>query len=169
MDKVNKKEAFKGFGRQELFKEELLKCAIDNDSPLSNIDKLKKKSIIIFGRQPEHIDPLMDIVFDDIQKIENNLIWKTKIIGKSDINISKLIQHLNIDDWVNQGRNYLQSKTCLLGSLILFSNKPLLVLYLLSRAINIFENDSIFILIFRLLSTFLLISSNLFIKLSNDD
>ncbi|VVH57703.1 ATPase involved in DNA repair, partial [uncultured Gammaproteobacteria bacterium] len=104
------KKAFKGFGRQELFKEELLKCAIDNDSPLSNIDKLKKKSIIIFGRQPEHIDPLMDIVFDDIQKIENNLIWKTKIIGKSDINISKLIQHLNIDDWVNQGRNYLQSK-----------------------------------------------------------
>jgi wobble nucleotide-excising tRNase len=26
--------------------------------------------------------------------------------------IFKLIQHLNIDDWVNQGRNYLQSKTC---------------------------------------------------------
>jgi wobble nucleotide-excising tRNase len=106
------KEAFQGFLKQESFKKKLLKCVIDNDSSLSDIDKLKGKASTIFGQQPEHIDLLMDIVFDDIKKIENNPIWKTKIIGKSDVNISKLIQHLNIDDWVNQGRNYLQSKTC---------------------------------------------------------
>lgn len=38
---------------------------------------------------------------------------KKIIVGKADIEIAKLIQRLNINDWVNQGRNYIQdNETC---------------------------------------------------------
>lgn len=43
-----------------------------------------------------------------MNNIENEYIWNKKIIGKSDVDIAKLIQNLNINDWVNQGKGYLQ-------------------------------------------------------------
>lgn len=39
-------------------------------------------------------------------------IWKTIIIGKKDLDIAKLINNLNITDWVNQGRSYIKDSTC---------------------------------------------------------
>ncbi len=40
--------------------------------------------------------------------------WKKIIVGNADVNISKLIQKLNINDWVSQGREFIQAndKTC---------------------------------------------------------
>jgi len=34
------------------------------------------------------------------------------MVGKADVDIAKLIRKLNINDWVNQGRNYIQDETC---------------------------------------------------------
>ncbi len=48
-----------------------------------------------------------------MNEIENNPIWRKIIVGKADVDIAKLIQKLNINDWVNQGRNYIQEdNTC---------------------------------------------------------
>ena len=46
---------------------------------------------------------------NEFSKIEQDLIWNKKVIGKSDVNIGVLIQRLNINDWVNEGRKYIQN------------------------------------------------------------
>jgi len=102
------KEAFKGSMQKETFKSKLLSQFASNASALLSFDELKIKSKTIFGKVPEAIPYIKTISFDQILEIENEKIWITKIIGKSDVNIATLIQKLNINDWVNQGRSYLQ-------------------------------------------------------------
>lgn len=107
------KEAFQGSMQKESFKNKLLSEFKTNTSPLEAIDDLKNKSKTILGKAPESIG-LMNIVdSNQIITIEEDDIWGSKIIGKSDVNISHLIQKLNINDWVNQGRSYIQDNlTC---------------------------------------------------------
>lgn len=106
------KEAFQGSMQKETFKNKLLQEAENNDAQLETLENLKEKSEIIFGEQPQRIDPISQISFDRISQIETNEIWKKIIVGKADVDIAKLIQRLNINDWVNQGREYIEEKTC---------------------------------------------------------
>ena len=107
------KEAFKGVMQKELFKNKLLTESKNNISELLDIDEIKGKSKTIFGDVPESIPTLPMISFNQIVEIENGETWQKKIIGKSDVDIAKLIQILNMNDWVNQGRRYLQEdETC---------------------------------------------------------
>lgn len=106
-------EAFQGFKQKKLFEKKMVTEYETNSSPVLTLEKLIDKSKTIFGDIPKTIPKLQDIFFDRLIEIENDKIWKTKIIGKSDANISKIIQKLNINDWVNQGRSYLQEdKIC---------------------------------------------------------
>jgi wobble nucleotide-excising tRNase len=103
------KEAFTGYmNSQEKFKEKILQEFFGSTTPLTSYDELKEKAKTIFGEQPTEITPIGVISFDRIIEIENNPIWQKKIIGTVDVDIAKLINKLNINDWVNQGRNYLQ-------------------------------------------------------------
>jgi wobble nucleotide-excising tRNase len=103
------KEAFKGsINSKDNFKSKLLQEFANNQSLFVSIDELKEKAKTIFGGQPQHIDLISNIVFDRIIEIENDEIWNKIIVGKADVDIAKLINRLNINDWVNQGRNYLQ-------------------------------------------------------------
>lgn len=103
------KEAFKGsISKKEAFRDKLLSEFDTNSSAIVSPNELNQKSKIIFGKVPENISEISNIVFDEIGVIEEGIIWTTKIIGKSDVDISKLIQKLNLNDWVNQGRSYLQ-------------------------------------------------------------
>jgi wobble nucleotide-excising tRNase len=106
------KEAFQGSMQKESFKNKLLSEFDTNTSLLQNIDNLKEKAKTIFGETPESIQLIKSIEFDKIIFIENEVIWTEKIIGKLDVDISGLIQKLNINDWVNQGRLYLQDDIC---------------------------------------------------------
>jgi len=108
------KEAFKGFMQKELFKNKFLKEFDSNDSPLMTIDQLQEKSKTIFGEEPKNIDLLQQISYERLSEIESNSLWAKKIIGRPDVDIAKLIQRLNLNDWVNQGRAYLQEgdNTC---------------------------------------------------------
>lgn len=104
------KEAFKGsISKKEAFRDKLLSEFDTNSSVILSSDELNRKSKIIFGKVPENISEISNIAFDEMSVIEENTLWTTKIIGKSDVNISKLIQKLNLNDWVNQGRSYLQN------------------------------------------------------------
>jgi wobble nucleotide-excising tRNase len=98
--------------QKESFKNKLLSEFDTNTSLLQNIDNLKEKAKTIFGETPESIQLIKSIEFDKIIFIENEVIWTEKIIGKLDVDISGLIQKLNINDWVNQGRLYLQDDIC---------------------------------------------------------
>ncbi len=107
------KEAFVGSLNKENFKNRLLQEFVNNTAPLATFDDLKGKSKTIFGEVPQYITPIASIDFKRIIEIEKNLIWKKIVIGKADVDIAKIIQKLNINDWVNQGRDYLQEdKTC---------------------------------------------------------
>lgn len=107
------KEAFTGTLQKESFKNKLLQEFGTNTATLETLANLKEKAKTIFGEVPETITPINLIDFERIIEIENNEIWKKIIVGKADVDIAKLIQKLNINDWVNQGRDYLQEdETC---------------------------------------------------------
>lgn len=107
------KEAFVGSLNKENFKNKLLKEFTSNTTTLVSLDELKAKAKTIFGEVPQNITPINTIVFNRIIEIEDNPIWEKIVIGKADVDIAKLIQKLNINDWVNQGRDYLQeNETC---------------------------------------------------------
>ncbi|MGV1021188.1 AAA family ATPase [Empedobacter falsenii] len=109
------KEAFVGSMKSgELFKNRLLQEFSNNTASLDSIEVIREKAITIFGEIPQNIALLNTITYDRILEIENDSIWKKIIVGKSDVDIAKLIQKLNINDWVNQGRTYIQQddETC---------------------------------------------------------
>ncbi len=106
------KEAFQGSLQKESFKSKLLQEFESNNFTLETFENLKTKAEIIFGEQPQKIDEISPISFDRVIEIEANEIWKKIIVGKADVDIAKLIQKLNISDWVNQGREYIQDDTC---------------------------------------------------------
>lgn len=105
------KEAY-GSHQKEPFKNKLLQEFSSNNVQIETLENLKEKAEIIFGEQPQRIDEINQISFDRIVEIEAIEIWKKIIVGKADVDISKLIQRLNINDWVNQGREYIEDKTC---------------------------------------------------------
>lgn len=107
------KEAFIGSLNKENFKNKLLLEFGSNTTILATFDELKEKAKTIFGEVPQNIPLINTISFDRIIEIESDPIWKKIIVGKADVDIAKLIQKLNLNDWVNQGRNYIQEdNTC---------------------------------------------------------
>ncbi len=107
------KEAFTGSLQKESFKNKLLSEFSSNTKTLVTFDELTEKAKTIFGKVPQNIAPINTITFDSIIEIESNPIWKKIIVGKANVDIAKLIQKLNLNDWVNQGRNYVQEdNTC---------------------------------------------------------
>ncbi len=108
----NFKEAFTGVQTKEKFKNKILEESKTNIVDLQTLDILRDKAKTIFDQQPEEIQPIVQISFDKILEIESNGIWEKIIVGKADVDIAKLIQRLNINDWVNQGRDYIQENIC---------------------------------------------------------
>ncbi|MDH3348052.1 MAG: AAA family ATPase [Desulfobulbaceae bacterium] len=109
----NFKEAFKGFMQKEKFRSKLLLEHKNNEQPLLELNVLIDKSETIFGEIPQRLASIPSMDFARLAPIEEDNIWNTKVIGKTDVDIATLIQLLNINDWVNQGRLLLQEdETC---------------------------------------------------------
>jgi wobble nucleotide-excising tRNase len=109
------KEAFVGSMRSgELFKNRLLEEFSNNSSTLKTLAELKEKASTIFGEVPQNINPLNNISYERILEIEVESVWKKKVVGKADVDIANLINKLKNNDWVSQGRDYIQveDETC---------------------------------------------------------
>lgn len=106
------KEAFKGYLQKESFKNKILQESKNSITKLKTLEELKNRAATIFGRQPQRIEPINLISFDRTSEIKSNNIWRKVIVGKADVDIAKLIQKMNITDWVNQGKNYIQDDIC---------------------------------------------------------
>lgn len=107
------KEAFKGVMQKKPFLTRLLDEFENNSADLKTIEDLKERANTILGEQPNRLDTIPTITYSRIDEIEQDEIWSKKIIGKSDVEIAKMIQRLNINDWVNEGKKYLQEdETC---------------------------------------------------------
>lgn len=103
----NFKEAFVGFQRKDAFLTKLIAEFESNTVPLPTFDNLKSKAETVFRQVPALRNRIDIQDSNELIKIENKDIWRKKIIGKLDVNIALLIQKLNINDWVNEGRHYL--------------------------------------------------------------
>ncbi len=113
--KTHFKEAFVGSMKsKDAFYKRIIKEFKENNLPLLEFDVIKTSAETIFGEAPKHINPFPVINFDRLLEIEENTIWQKKVIGKADVEIAKLIQKLNINDWVIKGKEYLveTDKTC---------------------------------------------------------
>ena len=86
----------------------------NNKSELKSYEDLKAKAEVVFKKNPISLEPISSIEIDGILAIEENSIWQKKIIGKNDVDISKLINRLNISDWVHEGVKHIEkdSKVC---------------------------------------------------------
>lgn len=102
------KEAFTGYMVKENFKNNLLVESKITTTPLVTYEVLHDRAKTIFGKVPVALPAIAEINFLRLVTIEEDEIWQKKIIGKADVDIAKLVQRLNINDWVNEGRNYLQ-------------------------------------------------------------
>ena len=103
------KEAFAGSMRSgELFKNRLIQEFANNSQDLQSYEELKGKAATIFGEIPKEIIPINNIDYSRISEIEKAPVWKKIIVGKADVEIAKLIQKLNMNDWVNTGRSFIQ-------------------------------------------------------------
>ena len=112
--KDNFKEAFQGVsGKKISFKEKVLNEFNTNTNNILSLEELNDKAKTIFGEVPQQLNEIYNISFEEINIIESNEIWDKKIIGKSDVDIAQLIQKLNLNDWVNQGRKFItEDDTC---------------------------------------------------------
>lgn len=103
------KDAFMGsIASKDRFKSKVIEEFENNKNPLATIDVLKERAETIFGRAPLPMTRLSLPASARLDEIENNTIWNKKIIGEADVDIARLIQKLNINDWVNEGKNYLR-------------------------------------------------------------
>lgn len=110
---VDLKEAFKNAMHKESFKKRLLDEFANNTSQAQTLPDLREKSKTIFGDAPKELEPLPTWGFSRIGEIEADGAWMEKIVGKADVDISKLIASLNINDWVSQGVHYITAdSTC---------------------------------------------------------
>lgn len=101
--------AFEGYKSKERFENKLCSESENNKLVIKSYEDLLQRAKTLFAKTPTLIDKLPEISFDNIVEIENNSLWKKKIIGKSDVDIAKLINRLNIGDWVNEGRKFLEN------------------------------------------------------------
>ncbi|NHA03461.1 AAA family ATPase [Mucilaginibacter sp. HC2] len=107
-------DAFVGFKIKENFKNKLIEEFTGNKSALLDYETLAAKAKTIFGSAPETLARLSIPSFSRILEIEKDDLWAKKILGKADVDIAKLIQRLNLNDWVNEGRKFIEpdNQTC---------------------------------------------------------
>lgn len=106
------KDAFQGFSNSKSkFSQKVLREWENKGKSTTTLEDIKERSNTLFGDIPNILNPIKNIDSSKIVDIELNTIWDKKILGKNDIGIASLIQHLNSSDWVNQGRKYIQENS----------------------------------------------------------
>lgn len=103
------KDGFEGvMASKAAFRDKLLTQATSNNSTLRTREELEAKAATVLGTAPVKLPLIAQIDYARLLELESDPIWEKKIIGKSDIDIAKLIQTLGINDWVNEGRGYIR-------------------------------------------------------------
>lgn len=98
---------------KEKFKARLLEEFVNNTADLKSYNDLRAVAASILDGEPVRMTPIPAVDATLIAEIESDPIWSKKIIGKADVQIAGLVQRLNLNDWLHQGREYLQDdETC---------------------------------------------------------
>ena len=106
------KEAFIGFLNSKVsFAQKVLASAANVGSGGGiTYDDLASRAATLFGNMPSLIQTLPQLTgINNIQEVEEDVIWSKKVVGKADVAIAPLIERLGISDWVNHGRLLLEN------------------------------------------------------------
>lgn len=100
--------AFKGLrNNREAFKNRVLQEVKSNVSPLASIEELRKRAEVLYGDAPSPMNAVSNLDLTRLIELEKNPILSKKVVGKEDVNVSAIIQHLGNSDWIRQGMKYL--------------------------------------------------------------
>lgn len=92
---------------KEKFKNKIIEESNNNTADTLEFEELNKKIESLFSEGNKKEEKVLNkIDINDYLELENKTILKTKIIGKNDVNIAKMIERLGNSDWVEQGRQY---------------------------------------------------------------
>jgi len=101
------KPAFIGFiGSGEAFFKKCIKEK-ENTSTLLNEAEIKLKCKKVFNDDLKNYPEISPFDYSELASKEYSDILATKIIGKKDVQIGKLIKHLDNSDWVKDGVDFL--------------------------------------------------------------
>lgn len=101
------KDTFTGTrNSEEKFKNKIIEEFSQNTYELKDLEYLKNHSQIVFNKDLHKIDNVALFTVDGLEEIEKNEITKTKIIGKQDVDIAKMIHKLQNHDWIIQGKTF---------------------------------------------------------------
>ncbi|MBP3466511.1 MAG: AAA family ATPase [Paludibacteraceae bacterium] len=104
--------AFEGVrNSKDRFKQKVLEEYNNNTSELKAYDELAHQAQIVFQQHPIVLEAIQQVDSTSAIEIENNEIWSKKIIGTADVEIAKLINRLNISDWVHEGKKHLENNS----------------------------------------------------------
>lgn len=98
--------------KRNFFKRNIMILVNNIDSV--SLEYLEKTANSVNREDLSIIPSIQRISTDIIEKLESDNIWGEVIVGREDLDISNLIKNLGIDDWVNNGLNYIQEgdNTC---------------------------------------------------------
>lgn len=100
--------AFKGLrNNREAFKNRVLQESKSNTSQLVDIEDLRKRANVLYGDAPLPMNAVSDLDLSRLVALEQNPVLGKKVVGKEDVNVSAMIQHLGNSDWIRQGMKYL--------------------------------------------------------------
>ncbi|RFB09689.1 hypothetical protein DZB84_23715 [Bacillus sp. HNG] len=102
-------DAFTGVrNNKKKFMERCLDEATNNNNDIHTYDDLIKRVESVFKNSREKVETIPKIYYES--SVEQQSIFQTRIIGKKDIDIARLITQLNISDWVQQGHKHIGDK-----------------------------------------------------------
>jgi len=101
--------AFKGSrSSKDSFRARALQEHVDNKSAIVDLDDLKARALVLYGKAPALLDIIPVLDFSALTILAPNPILQKKIIGKADVDVAALIERLGNSDWVRQGIKYLE-------------------------------------------------------------
>lgn len=100
-----------GYGKdKKKFFDELRAYAIENDTPLDDMDRLEQRWSDVSSTAAEKESPPIDL--SGLAEIETDPVWAEAIEVSNASRLSTLIAKLGNGDWVDQGRPYVGDNTC---------------------------------------------------------
>jgi len=100
--------AFTGLrNNKEAFKNRVLQESKDNISQLVAIEDLRKRADVLYDDAPSPMNAIPGLDLSRLVAFEQNPVLSKKVVGKEDVNVSAMIQHLGNSDWIRQGMKYL--------------------------------------------------------------
>lgn len=89
------------------FCDKLVAEAASNASELLALDTLTSRAETTFRTDATEQAPIAPIDFSGFQDMENAPILARRVVGRDDVIVAELIEHLGNSDWVKQGVEYL--------------------------------------------------------------